>query len=913
MAVAGALTLSACNPIELSEELSTNKVNLKFHSIIHNTPVLRINLTAEAEPVQSGPMTNESIDDFRGPPGWYYADVTGDLDSDSDNESIKALFKYDQATVTNATFSALSTFAYSLTTCEQNPRSIDKALEVIQTAFGIDPSIQNPTSEQASKFEAIEKGIESYAEELETTYTSLITIMTSDLETDCLLNGYSQNMGTGARDKINYFGTDKTAAELASGIAAKIVAWGNENNIDMYDEAHSIINSSSDLFDDRATSFDDEAPEIKATTDLEVSLFNEVSIEFSYKDLVGLNTVTANINNSVDLTPTYDHINNKITLAGDVSALPTGDYHLNITSTDISGNTGQSTFTVVVDNIGPSVALNKKHHNTSNPTLNFTVATPYGDVTEVKIGSLSLTQNTEGYWVGEGNLIYGENNLSVEASTNAGFTVTRDITAYYETTNPVITIQSSQVATAFSGDVNAHELVSSDTYDFNSNISYLFGTNLISTELNSSNIPYLNIASDDPVETGSTEDGKVELKYQVKVNNVITRPFTKLNTDPAILPMTFEYLGQEVIASDNSDTINISIKAIDLAGNETVNEIEFGSMNTKFKHEYNIDDGFEGDFATRIWKSGSTTEIAETIVNHSADQSLYLNTQYEGIQINLSGLSWSNEEGLITYSALDNRMSEVIILPTTNSSIPVGIGSSIFGAFTSSGYNSGSTASVSHSDGVSEFESKFPGVFTTEIVPVLNTISDYTASANAAIFREAMILAADEIADSTDPTCNALGIDYLIAQDFKDDLTSNNSNNPTSQVCEGSTPYKATKLVAKHMREISNDLGLLEESNNFDLNIGRSFYAPVNPTMVSALDVDTYSGTLAFKPKYTTDTDTYTVKAFLNGALVGTYNQDETVEIVTSDYANGVYVIRLEMTDLFYNTNIHSVFSTFEN
>lgn len=928
LALAAAVT-TACSPVEYADELGRNKIMLDVPGSISGTYRLSMSLESEDKPVLVTEINTDQVDDFRGPPGWYIGEIAGVLGTSGTIDKIQAVFKYNEDSVTRANFGVLGTMTHALHKCGLRQYSVQQSIDILQSAFGIDPSIQEASEAVKSDMVAINEGFQEYANELGLSYYELMVAITKDISSDCMLNGYSQNISTGARDFIDYNGSTKTATELANGISAGINKAGLLRNQNVNQIVNSIQYNSSVLFDSNIDVYDVDPAILTPITDLSVSMFSTTTLSFSYTDVVGLDYLTASIAGE-DLAVSYDKLNNRFQLTFDTTKVINDTHLLLITSYDVVGNIGTHQYPVIIDNLGPSVANTRQHYNTRVAPLRLLVTPPTGLVSKVSINGVQFSKTGENSWEGNVSLHENVNEFTVNASTNFGLDVQRSITVFYDDVAPQISAKSLEypVATATGLDAGVSNLADIQTstsfFDLRTIPHYDFGFRLSESEMAELGMLFLDVNAWDGYE-GDNDSGsqpeafsspveRIQLQVELSINGVGVKE-KQFGFGQAILPITYDFFGDHLSNITASDIVELNLRAADLAGNATVRSYALPIYNESMTHTLNAGYDLQGSFTPMVYKDGLTSNLAPIVDDEwNSSLSIDLSILYNQIAIDLSNVSYYNTERGLYTQAYPGTTTMDINMGTFDRTIMVDHGLSLYAAYLKADNQMNSTEmNDSILFGDAAFSNDFEGLLTETPYDSISQITEYSAKANATIIREAFIRASNQYESTSKYQCSAFDIEKLAAYDYADDFVANKSSNPIVNYCNEFSPYDAARLIANQEREIVNELGLLEKGNEFDLKVARPHYSPVGPIAISAFDVDSYSENLTFTPVYRSETNTYNIEMYLNNEYQASYKPGEEIVIDTTAYPNGMYVVKLIMTDLYFNTTTDTFFSTFNN
>lgn len=919
----------ACSPVEYAEELGRNKIILEFPTAISGTHQLTMSLESEEKPVLVTEINTNEVSDFRGPPGWYIGELTGKISEDGKVKKIQSVLKYNEDSITRANFGALGSVVHALHKCDLNNYSVQQSIDIVQQAFGINPASQDESSSTIRDMNAINEGFRGYASELGLSYYDLMGVIMEDISTDCMLNGYSQDMATGARNLVSYNGHSKTAIELANGISANVNQAGLLDNHDVNALVHAMQHNSSQLFDDNVDVYDTEPVLITENDDLSISIFGTKDLSFSFTDIVGLDYITASILGHV-IPVSYNKLNKTFQLTLDTTLFDNGTHTITINSIDMAGNTGTQLFPIIIDNLGPAVENTKQHYSVQNAQLSLIVTPPTGSVSSVSINGIDFVNTQDNVWEGFATLTDSINNLTVLVSTSFGLNVQRNITVYFDNVSPVVSALSSEYPVASisgsqSGLMNLYDIQSTASFfDLRRIPHYEFGLSLSKSEMTDKGMMIIEVYSEDGFEGNndpnqtpeeySTPVEKIDLSVELSVNGMIVSE-KDLGFGSSILPITYDFFGNHLTTLSSSDSVALNFKATDLAGNTTSRSYTLPVYNESMTHTLSAGTGLTGSYMPMVYENGLTSDL-EPISDQdwNSNQSIELGILYDHLSFDMSNLSYYNSEKGYYVEVYPNTHSMPIPMGSSDRDITIDHGISLYGAFLKADMVlNESDINSSIATGDMAFESSFEGLLTEIPYDTVNQITEYSAKANATILREAFIRASNQYESNSNFQCSAFDIEKLAAFDYADDFIVNKTANPIVDYCNDYSPYDAARLIANQEREIVNELGLLAPGNEFDINIARPHYTPVGPIALHAFDVDVYSGNLAFTPVYRSETNSYTIEMYINNEYQASYSQGEEIVIDTTAFPNGMYVVKLVMTDLYFNTTTDTFFSTFEN
>lgn len=916
--------ISACKPIEYAEELAQTNIEIRSTAPITGTQRLDLYIDSEAEAVLSGVVKEPTLTDFRGPPGWYHGVITGDFDGDGANDRLNTIFKYSQESTKYVNFNALSSFAYTLSMCKNS--DYDKAISVLNSSFAIDPVYDGTDESAIEKQDAIDSALTEYAATFNASFNELLFVMQTDMEDDCLLNGFTADRETGARTQLAYFDTIQTDESLSSGLSQSIYDYGVSHSIDLSSVSTAIARASN-LFNNNVTQIDSTATVTSPISDLGVSIFSNYDLSFSYVENSGLRLASATIN-GVDQTVSINLADKELSITGDVSAFSSGSYPLIVSTTDLAGNENDQTFTIIIDNTGPSASFINQYTNTATTTVQLNVVPPTGEVISVAIGGVEFSNTTGDIWEGPVDAVVGSNAIDVVATTDFGKTVTRTLTYYYDNqsiTYSIIPSSVEAISTAGATPVTTSpDLLntSNQAFDLGSNENYMLGFNNDPTVMDAENIAYFSVGFTDPVSIGSTSTNDIDVTYTLSKGSIIVKtdslPMESINGIDAIftLPITYDFLTSDFTEAASGDIFDLNIAATDLSGNITDVDFQFAVYNDLRIHLLEPFIDLSGSVTPSVWKDGLTTEINSIALDCAAAEcELPVNSQYDHFVFDLTDASYYNPETGLSVQALTGTETPVMTIAAADQTLGFDLGISTFAAMTSSGFFDAASAADSYTNGKASFENQFPGALTAE---PFEFVSDIALGGDqdrnlATIFRNGLINAAQAYTEDGVTNCTAWELDYLISGDYADDLAANGSSNPATSICSGVTSTEANRALAIHEREIAYQQGLLVEGNAYDLTVGRSHFTPAAPVLENALSVGTYSGVISFTPVYTTDSISYNVDVFVNNIFHGSYGAGEEITINTADFPSGTTVVRFENTDLYYAMTTNTLFATFSN
>jgi hypothetical protein len=310
--------------------------------------------------------------------------------------------------------------------------------------------------------------------------------------------------------------------------------------------------------------------------------------------------------------------------------LTEGTHTLNITATDKAGNSETETITYTVDNSAPTITFNltqNSYYNSTNLPESYYSTSDNYEVVSVVADSYSRFEGTH--------------ELTVTAMDAAGNSTTATIKYTVDDTAPVVAISLPQDG----GYYNSSALPEEPTFSVTETYSYI--TKLTGYNIEADGNYTVTITAIDP----AGNQGSASVSYTI--DNILPKITSKIVDGGYYNAVTLQEMGKyytvedanieekDIMASDlklSEGNHTATITAIDKAGNESTETINYTVDNTVPEIKFNFENG--GYYTSVDFK---TFEPFYTVTDDNLDEST----------ITASEVSFAERENQLTASAYD--------------------------------------------------------------------------------------------------------------------------------------------------------------------------------------------------------------------------------------------------------------------
>lgn len=414
-------------------------------------------------------------------------------------------------------------------------------------------------------------------------------LMSRDIRSDGLLDGKELKS-----DLLSSIDLTLGVVRLDSQVYRKqlsqhtIAVAGSETNLtgfkekDLIGRSNQIADSLSSVFGEMLPlPMDGEGPEITISTDYEPYFADDMQLEFTVEDLLGIDLVVISLDgeNLMTIQPDSD----KIKVPIDTTEYEDGAHQCVIVASDNLGNESREEIELKFSNGEPTVTLDGENYLASTP------ATIEGTYTEVGPEIISITLSgaaaslnaNDKTWSASVSLTEGENTLEVVIKDELERETTTELTLFLDTKAPVIDTSAGHTSVEFleDGDYVEGELANENPLNpvrITAQTNRLDGIAITEESLSAAGIAYFKFTLTD--EDDALEDIEVSLSYYQDSQAVYEENELVAVDEEAglfIIPIVEEKLSEDwdQISLDVTNTLTVS--ATDRAGNTTQKAFTF--------------------------------------------------------------------------------------------------------------------------------------------------------------------------------------------------------------------------------------------------------------------------------------------------------------------------------------------------
>lgn len=460
-----------------------------------------------------------------------------------------------------------------------------------------------------------------------TVYTSigLTQIMYDDIQSDGMLDGVGSDLNNNpmplAIGVVPLSGETYRAAFSLHLLAVADTA-DNSTNLkpgDLLIVAEDLASKPSELFLETATlDLENQLPEVNLVQAAGSVYSGVVSLPLE----IGGFLDAASISFSIDGVSVGEVLDPRIpeVIIDTTLYSPDGSHELEVSATDILGNTASENFDLSFDNTNPVVNVTSPLvTNASNISIGGTYSDNLAGVDSIMIDSQPATLNDDGTWDATINIVSGENIIPIDVFDLAGNQLVTQTTVYLDDIDPQIDTSTGHSNARFS---NGDGSFFTETLQNDNAATALYlttdrlelsGIPIVRTQLDNNLIPYFAFTvSDLRTAVLATPFEELQVRIQYEKDGTVLNPWHTLALPASgseyLVPLASETLSPNWHQATPAALHNVQIEVTDPAGNASVSSFSF---RTDFHvPPLNISNMIVSDMNTNIFTSTAFVDRA---------------------------------------------------------------------------------------------------------------------------------------------------------------------------------------------------------------------------------------------------------------------------------------------------------------
>lgn len=428
-----------------------------------------------------------------------------------------------------------------------------------------------------------------------TTYTSMgvAQIMYNDIQADGMLDGVGYDLAHQQLMPLAIGVVPLQATTYRALFSLHVLAIANsvENTTNLkpgnlQPVAQDLATKPSDLFPAPAIlDINSQAPEISLTQPLKAAYSGTLSIPIDIGGFLDAATVSLTLDGTA-LGELADPKNPELSI-DTRSYPPDGTHEINLSATDILGNSATTTLSINFDNTNPVVNITSPSvTNQASTILSGTFSDNLAGVESIIINGQPAALDAANTWSAPVSLVPGENQLPMTVLDFAGNQLDTQASVFLDIIAPVIDTSNGHSNAHFADGSGGYFTAplqdtnpSTPLYIETSHLS-LNGVPIARAELDNNQIPYFAFSVSDEKSTANpTAFADLQVRIQYEKNGEILSPWHVLPVPASgteyIIPLASETLAPQWHQASPLEAHNILLEVSDPAGNVTASNFYF--------------------------------------------------------------------------------------------------------------------------------------------------------------------------------------------------------------------------------------------------------------------------------------------------------------------------------------------------